>query len=185
MTLPPGFVACARNISFCLNLQGIFVFKTHVNGSLNTRLNAGAFVYSRDLADGLAVDGRGFDHVGDFLRVRELVFNRLRALHGNKHARVCKAMLHSKVDAVLLDIGNDDRLGIGGFADRRGEQADGAGANHQHRRAFRQVRSVAGVHGDGEGLKHGAEVERQGRRQSKQSASHIHILATNTGLPYL
>lgn len=79
-------------------------------------------------------------------------------------------MLHSKVDAVLLDIGNDYRLGIGGFADCRGEQADGAGANHQHCRAFGQICSVAGVHGDGEGLKHGAEVERQGRRQSGQSA---------------
>lgn len=83
MTLPPGFVACARNISFCRNLWGIFHFKTHVNRSLNTRLNSGAFVYNRDLADGLAVDGRSLDHVGDFLRVRELVFNCLRTLHGD------------------------------------------------------------------------------------------------------
>lgn len=129
---------------------------------MHTGLDAGAFINGIDLTHRLSLYGRVLDHVGYSLRVRKLVFDGLRALHRNQHARIRKAILHRKVDTVLLNIGNDYRLGIGGLADGRSEKTDSTSAENQHRGAFGQVGPVAGVHGNGERLEHGAQVEGQG-----------------------
>ena len=64
-----------------------------------------------------------------------------------------------KVDAVLLDVGDDHRGSMRCFADGGGKQTNGAGAKDEDCRAFGEVGAVAGVHGDGERLDDGAEVE--------------------------
>lgn len=123
-------------------------------------LDTSALVHGRYLAYCHALDLGLLDHRRHLLRVLELVLDRLRASHRHQHAGVSEAVGHGKVEAVLLDVGNHDCLGASSSADGRGEEADCAGAEDEDSRVIREAGTVLGVHGHGEGLDEGAEVER-------------------------
>ena len=122
---------------------------TYVDGGLHARLNPGAFERNAHLAHLL------FAYLGqrhpprELLRVGELVFDGLRPRHGHDDGDVGEAVLHGEVDAVLLDVGDDDGLGSRCLTRGRAQQTHGAGAEHQHRGAGLQLSSVARVHGYG------------------------------------
>lgn len=89
----------------------------------------------------------------------ELLVGRLRVRLGDDEAGVGVAVGDGEVDAVPLDVGDDDGRGVRRLAHGGHEQADGAGAEDEHRRPRRQAGAGAGAHRHRERLHDGAEVQ--------------------------
>ena len=129
---------------------------THVYGGLHARLDAGALEGDGDLANGGALNGGGGDAGGEVLGVGQLVVDGLGAGQGHDEGGVGEAVLHGEVDAVLLDVGDDDGARAGGLAHGGAQQADGPGAEDQDGGARLHVGPRPRVHGHRERLHDGA-----------------------------
>lgn len=136
-----------------------FGIQTYIDGGLHTGLDTSALVDGSNFADSLTSDHSLADGGSHLLGVGELVLDGLGALHGDQDTGVGEAVGHGKVNAVLENIGNDDRLGTVGLADSSGEQANGTSTEDQYGGASGEGSAITGVPGDGERLGEGTQVE--------------------------
>lgn len=150
--------------------------QTYVDCALQASFHTRTLIHGANLADLLAIHLDGLGLLRDLLRIRQLFVNRLRPRHGNDEARVRKAVVDGEVDAVLLDVGDDDGGGAIGFAHGCGEEAHGSGAEDEDCGFGSEVCAAVGVHGDGERLDEGSQIKGDGFRQSVRLLSaHLAI----------
>lgn len=144
---------------------------THVNGSLQTALHA------RALKGNIHVRGLLPHQRGDLPGELELRVYAFGPLHGHHDAGVREAPVDRPLHPLGVDVRDDDLPRAKHLAHGAAQQAHGAGAQHQHRgvlfRAFGQQRAVARVHGHGEGLDQGAELEGHRGRELVRVAGRV------------
>lgn len=154
--------------------------ETHVNSSLHASLNTSTLESGSDLSNDLVRPGdfSRLDQLRDAAGVLELVLYALGAAHGHGDGDVGEAVLDGELDAVGLDVGDDDALRVPQHAAGVGAaQAHGASAEDQDGRLGgglgSEVGARVGVEGDGEGLDEGALLEGDGRGKLVTPAGRV------------
>jgi hypothetical protein len=149
MMRPPGAVAChGQNIVLIYRVI-THNTTTHIDRSLQTRLNTSALKRRRNLAQGRALANSRLDRLGHLLRKLELRLDGIGPLHGHNDRHIGKPVVDGELDALLLDVGNDHPGVAERSAEGRAQQAHGAGAKHEDGGVICQACPVRGVEGDG------------------------------------